>query len=146
VLQWNAPWLAANWQHVVQALMAGRQMQLAGLIGPAKPAGFADGVLTLAFDPQHELLRSRCASQMDGAIAAALSALAGRPITCRYQTTASGDKPAPTGPVFGGLSTAEKNAVGKDPSVRAVIDLFGGEVVDIRRDAAAPAPPETEES
>ena len=99
-------------------------------------------MLTLAFDARHEPLRNRCASQMDGAITAALSALAGRPITCRYETTGPAKGAAPNGPVFGGLSTAEKNAVGKDPSVRAVMDLFGGEVVDIRKDTAPPAAPE----
>ncbi len=141
-LRWEAPWLAANWAQVIQALAAARQTQVAGLIAPARPTGFDDGVLTLAFDARHETLRSRCASQMDAAIAAALSVLAGRQITCRYQTTGDTEKPAPTGPMSGALSTAEKNAIGKDPSVRAVMDLFGGEVVDIRKDVAPPAPPE----
>ncbi|MCJ7543065.1 MAG: DNA polymerase III subunit gamma/tau [Phycisphaerae bacterium] len=141
-LQWEVPWLAANWALVVQALMGSRQMQVAGLIAPAKPTAFADGVLTLAFDASHETLRSRCAAQMDGAIAAALSALAGRQITCRYQAVGAGEHAAPNRPVFGGLSTAEKNAVGKDPSVQAVMGLFGGEVVDIRKDNAQPAGPE----
>ena len=36
-LQWDASWLAANWPQVIQALMAARQMQVAGLIAPASP-------------------------------------------------------------------------------------------------------------
>ena len=39
---------------------------------------------------------------------------------------------APVAPV-NGLSTAEKNNLAKDPSVRAAMDLFGGEIVDIRK-------------
>ena len=138
-LQWESAWLSANWQQVVGALSDARQMQLAGLLAPAKVMGFEDGVLTLAFDARHETFCNR-ASQMDGTIAGALSSLAGRPVQCRYQRISNGPGDAvPSGPVFGGLSTAEKNAVGKDPSVRAVMELFGGEVVDIRRDDSPPA-------
>jgi len=41
------------------------------------------------------------------------------------------------------LSTAEKNEINKDPAVRRVMDLFGGELLDVQRDAPAepPAPP-----
>jgi len=35
---------------------------------------------------------------------------------------------------FAGLSTAERNNIHKDPAVREVLDLFGGEVVDIRKE------------
>jgi DNA polymerase-3 subunit gamma/tau len=131
-LQWNAPWLAGNWMRVVEALAAAKQAQVAGLIAPAKVAAFDGGVLTLAFDTKHETLRQKCSSQMDAAISAALSALAGQQVQCRYQRINSANGAA--GPAFGGLSTAEKNAINKDPSVRAVVDLFGGEVVDIRKD------------
>ncbi|MFA6134142.1 MAG: DNA polymerase III subunit gamma/tau [Phycisphaerae bacterium] len=41
---------------------------------------------------------------------------------------------ATAGPALVGLSTAEKNGIAKDPAVRAVMDLFGGEIVDIRQD------------
>jgi DNA polymerase-3 subunit gamma/tau len=46
-------------------------------------------------------------------------------------------------PAFGDLSTAEKTEILKDPSVGAVTDLFGGDVVDIRRNPNAT--PQTEE-
>ncbi len=133
-LQWEVSWLATHWPRVVEALASAKQAQVAGLIAPAKVAGFDDGLLTLAFDARHETLRQKCASQMDSAISAALSALAGRQVRCRYPQADSAEGGAPTGPAFGGLSTAEKNSIHKDPSVRAVVDLFGGEVVDIRKD------------
>ena len=47
-------------------------------------------------------------------------------------------------PAFGNLSSTEKDEIiKKDPSVRAVLDLFGGDVVDIRRNPNAT--PQTEE-
>ena len=49
----------------------------------------------------------------------------------------------PKRPAFGDLSTAEKTEILKDASVRAVTDLFGGDVVDIRRNPNAT--PQTEE-
>jgi DNA polymerase-3 subunit gamma/tau len=133
-LQWEASWLAAHWPLVAAALASVKQSQVAGLIAPAKVVGFDDGLLTLAFDARHETLRQKCTSQMDGAISAALSALAGRQVRCRYQQADRVEGSAPARPAFGGLSTAEKNTLHKDPSVRAVVDLFGGEVVDIRKD------------
>jgi DNA polymerase-3 subunit gamma/tau len=140
-LQWNASWLAGNWMRVVEALAAAKQAQVAGLIAPAKVAAFDGGVLTLAFDAKHETLRQKCSSQLDAAISAALSALAGRQVQCRYQRINGAN--GANGPAFGGLSTAEKNAINKDPSVRAVVDLFGGEVVDIRKDQGPVSPEES---
>jgi DNA polymerase-3 subunit gamma/tau len=46
------------------------------------------------------------------------------------------------GPPLRKLNTAERNAIATDPAVREVLGLFGGEVVDIRREAH---PPEAEE-
>jgi DNA polymerase-3 subunit gamma/tau len=47
-------------------------------------------------------------------------------------------------PAFGDLSSTEKDEIiKKDPSVHAVLDLFGGDVVDIRRNPNAA--PQTEE-
>ncbi len=58
-------------------------------------------------------------------------------------SSAPGPKPARP------LSTEERNKVRQDPAVREVMTLFGGDVVDIRRDEQPPAgeaePPENEE-
>ena len=43
--------------------------------------------------------------------------------------------PAPARAAEPGLSTEEKNELARDASVRRAMGLFGGEVVDIRRDA-----------
>jgi DNA polymerase-3 subunit gamma/tau len=58
-------------------------------------------------------------------------------------STANPPSSTPKRPAFGDLSTAEKTEILKDPSVRAVVDLFGGDVVDIRRNPNAT--PQTEE-
>jgi len=137
-IQWQESWLATNWHRVMQALSGARQMQVVGLLRLAKVLGFDGRQLTLAFDAGHERLRQRCAGQFDGAIVSALSALAGREIRCRYQS--AGGAPPQNASAFGELSTAEKNAIGKDPSVRQVMDLFGGEVIDIRKDTTASDP------
>jgi len=59
---------------------------------------------------------------------------------------ASGGPAPASGPrrAFGELSTNEKAEVMKDPSIRAVMDLFGGDVVNIKREEQAPAPAEEE--
>ncbi|MBS3733975.1 MAG: DNA polymerase III subunit gamma/tau [Phycisphaerae bacterium] len=57
--------------------------------------------------------------------------------------TVSGDAgiymPQPAAPK---LTTAERNAIANDPAVREVTDLFGGRVVDIRREAPPAEPTE----
>ena len=45
---------------------------------------------------------------------------------------------------FGSLSTAEKAAIAADPAVKAVTDLFGGQMVDATR--KEPPPPEPTEN
>ena len=37
------------------------------------------------------------------------------------------------------MSTAEKQEIHKDPAVQNMLSLFGGEVIDIRRDVTAAA-------
>jgi len=138
-LQWEAAWLKSNWQRVIERLAAQRQMQVAGLLRAAKVEGFDGGVLKLSFDQAHEVLRQRCAGPMAVPITAAVAALAGRQVQCEF---VSNGAPAANGEprrTFNALSTDEKTNIAKDPAVRAVMDLFGGELVDIRKDASATA-------
>ena len=129
-LQWDSAWLASNWSGVIEALGTGKQMQVAGLLRMATVAGFDGAMLKLNFDAQNESLRQRCEAQ-SGVIAEALAALAGRPIRCEFTCSAAGNGAAPAR-AFGGLSTAEKAEVVKDPAVQAVLSLFGGDVADVR--------------
>ncbi len=49
----------------------------------------------------------------------------------------SSARPQPN--AIGGLSTAEREKLRKDPAVSAVTDLFGGDVVNVQKDSG-PAP------
>jgi DNA polymerase-3 subunit gamma/tau len=138
VIRWEAAWLADNWKVVVQALFTRRLSQVAGILQPATVLGFDGQVLRLGFGPAHESLRLRCAGAMSQAVASALTDLAGEAIRCEYVSTGGGKTP-PAAKANGVLSTAEKNELAKDPAVRAVVDLFGGGVVDIRKDGELPA-------
>jgi len=156
-IQWELSFLQSNWRKVIDALSASRQFGLVGLLQPAKVSSLEGKVLTLAFEPEHETLRAKCAGDMKRAIEAALSAMAGQAVqidcvvTLRAPAAVNPDQQAAPGtaaaaparprPAFGELSTAEKSEIMKDSAVRAVLDLFGGEVVDIRRNEAAPATP-----
>jgi DNA polymerase-3 subunit gamma/tau len=132
-IRWEAAWLSANWQAVIGALVARRQSQVAGVLQRATVLGFDGQVLRLGFNPAHEALRQRCAGGMNEAILSALTALAGKAIRCEYTSTGQAKAGEPT-LANNVLSTAEKNEIAKDPAVRAVMDLFGGQVVDIRKD------------
>lgn len=52
---------------------------------------------------------------------------------------ATPEPPTPATPLVKPLSTAERDAVQKDQAVRTVCGLFGGDVVDIRKDAPVEA-------
>jgi len=135
-LTWESPWLQSNWAKVVGNLTVRRHMQAAGAVGPAKVLGFESDVLKLGFDGQHEVLRKQCEDRLDGAIRSALSDLAGRAIRCEYVSNGGVEKAAAQPQrAFAALSTAEKSQVANDPAVQAVTGLFGGDVIDIRRDA-----------
>ena len=134
--------MSSNWQRVVEALAARRQMRVAGALRPATALGYGEGTLKIGFDADHETLRERCAGPLNKPIESALAELAGREIRCEYVSTGEG----PTGrkrPLVrppAALSAAEKADIQKDPTVRAVLDRFGGEIIDIRRDAPPPEP------
>ena len=134
--------MQSNWNQVIEGLAAHGRMQIAGALRPAKVTDFSDGVLRLGFDENHEALRRRCQGQMKQAIDQAFSQLAGREIRCEV---ASAGQDAPLQNTLAGLSTAEKAEIQKDPAVREVLGLFGGEVVDIRKQAPqVNAPPADE--
>ena len=145
-IQWDDSWLKSNWQRVIEALSARRQMQVAGALRPAEVLGFEDGALKVGFDVHHEVLRRRCTGPLSRPIDSALTDLAGREIRCEYVSTgartAVGKRPIAQPATA--LSTAEKREIQNDPAVRAVLELFGGEVVDIRREVIPETPAEQE--
>jgi len=57
-------------------------------------------------------------------------------------SSVSSPPPPPAARAFGGISTAERTEILKDPSVAAVTGLFGGELVDVRRDRPPAEPPD----
>jgi DNA polymerase-3 subunit gamma/tau len=146
-LQWNETWLKANWQRVAETLMERRQMQTAGMLRVAGVVSFDGRRLVVGFSPAMETLRLRAVAARE-ALDAALTALAGREIQCEC-IAAEGVAGDSTAMSFGGLSTAEKAQLDKDPSVRAVLSLFGGQVAEYTRAAspaaAMPQPPEEDQ-
>jgi DNA polymerase-3 subunit gamma/tau len=161
-IRWEGPWLASNWNAVIQHLAARRQMRAAGALRAGRVMSFEGDVLRLGFEPPNEVLRQQCEGPLQDTIRSALADLAGREIRCECVavgpqavgaapagTPGSGlangeSRPAARPPAA--LSTAEKAEIQKDPAVRAVLDLFGGDVVDVRRDRNAQVTPETEET
>jgi len=142
---WETGWLRANWRKVVDALIARRQMPLVGVLGAARVVDFRDETLRLDFDAPQAALRQRCTGELLAAMNAALSDIAGGPIGCDFGGsgspggTSNTSANAPARATFGDLSAAEKSAVMKDPAVRTVLDLFGGDVVNMKRlDADTP--------
>jgi len=108
-----------------------------GAIGPAAITGYDGRTLRLGFQPDHEALRARCEGQLSLNINAALSDILGRAIRCEYVVVgnAGGTEGRAVRPIAG-LSTSERGEIAKDPAVRAVMDLFGGELDDFIREAA----------
>lgn len=139
-IKWELEYLQSNWKSVIDALIANRQMAVAGLLNGAKVLAASTGSLKLAFDTGHETLRIKCAGDMRGPVQDALSVLAGAPVRCEFVASAPAEADAPAKParVFGDLSSDEKLVISRDPAVRAVLDLFGGDIADIRK--AGPAP------
>ncbi|MDY6912833.1 MAG: hypothetical protein SVT52_00005, partial [Planctomycetota bacterium] len=140
-IRWELSWLRSNWSKVIAALAARGRTQVAGALRPAKVLAFEDGVLRLGFDGHHETLRRRCDEAIGQAVEQSLTELAGKTIRCQYVALdadgANGaDKKAPPPNRFGNFSTAEKAEIQKDPAVRTVMDLFGGSLVDIRKQPA----------
>ncbi len=129
-IQWELDWLKAHWESVIAKLFSMRLFQAAGCLRPARVLDFDDGTLTLGFDGEHEGLRRRCAGPLAKSIEEALSELAGREIQCHYASTNQVGA-APQRRL--NLSNNEKRQVYADPAVKEALSLFGGEVIDIRR-------------
>ncbi len=147
-IRWEEDWLKANWGSVVGRLFEMRQSQAAGCLRAVQVTGFDGEVLKLAFDRTHDGLRQRCANSLGQSIEAALSDLAGRKIRCEYVSGGEGVSPTAAAPPRSlTLSTEEKRQVQNDPAVKEVLSLFGGEIIDIRKqappvtEAAAESPP-----
>jgi len=136
---WEASWLKSNWTVVIDALFAAREARVGGCLRAGQVMGFEDDTLSLGFDARHESLFRRCSGPMNGAVHAALRGLAGREIRCRYVQMGqyAADYGAPPADALP-LSTEEKRQIRKDPGVKEVLDLFGGEVVDVRKGEVPP--------
>ena len=139
---WEREWLARNWAAVCEAIAQVGQPQLAGALGPGRVDAFDGETLTVVFARQHDALRLRCSQELLEPIEQTLAALSGRAIGCRFIVADEVPVPASV-PVLTGLSTQERNNLANDPAVRSVMGLFGGDVVDIRRETA---PAEHEDS
>jgi len=146
-IQWTGAWLAENWKAVLDALVARRQMQIAGLLRVASVLSYDDGLLRLGYDRSTEPLRARCAGPLCATICSALTELAGRSIRCEFVGAegagGEGSTPAVRPQV---LSTEEKNEIHKDPAVQSVLERFGGQVVDMRIQTPPRAPHDSQET
>ena len=94
----------------------------------ARPRGGAG-----AGDPSSVSIPSAVADRRGGAAADGSSSV-------------SSPSPPPAARAFGGISTAERTEILKDPLVTAVTGLFGGELVDVRRDSPPAEPPDAVEN
>ena len=118
------------------------QGYVSGLLAPAKVLEVSGPTLRLGFDAAQEALQRRCEG-VGEQIDAALGKLFGRQVHCEYVPTGEpGEAPAPKQPVQAApLSTAERNEIGNDPAVKAVLEFFGGTIEAIR---LAPPPGDEE--
>jgi len=142
--QWELTYLRENWSGVVGALNAARAGHVAGLLAPAKVAGLEADTLHLGYDGAHEPIRRR-ASQQDEQIRSALGGLFGQAVRCQYVSTGEpGEAPARAAApqAASAVSSADREAIRKDPAVQAVLNFFGGAVVDIRRETPEAQPDE----
>ena len=117
----------------MDALTAGGQMSVAGVIGPADVVSLSDGVLCLEYSADYEGLRRRGVKIIDE-INRALTALAGVAITCKLNPADGVDPQGPPQRAFGGLSTAETSEISRDPAIKVLLESFDGTLSDARRD------------
>ena len=135
-LPFTAAFLQQNWEMVLSALVREKLGSLTGLLNAAKVLGVDGQTLRLGFPGAHENLRQRCQNE-DEAIRAALSRVFGRPVQCEYSVVAAAPgeegKALAERPAAAALSTAQRTEISKDPAVKAVLDFFGGSIVDFPR-------------
>jgi DNA polymerase III gamma/tau subunit len=146
-ITWTQAWLATNWKHVIAALDAAKQLAQAGLLNPAQVQAFDGKTLTLGYAGQFESVRTKCTGLSKASIEAALSALAGKDISCNFVPVGDAarctvDAANPLAP----LSSAQTAELQKDPAVQEVLKLFGGELAGMTRESpATSAPPAGED-
>ena len=135
-IEWDAAWLTEHWSQLMSRLDAMGYARVAGSLRPAKPLAAWPGGLRLGFDADHEPIRNHAGGGMADAIAEALAKLAGRDVQCQLVATgqASGRGSAPDVQATRAISSEDRRKVEKDPAVATVMDLFGGQLADIRRD------------
>ena len=136
-IRWDLAWLADNWQAVVSGIP---DIRVVGILRAAKPVAAEAGSIRLSFDASHESMCRRAAGAMAEPIAQALGAIAGRPVQCECvaAAVAPGGDAAANGQSLGRISSRERKTVESDPAVRTVMDLFGGQIADIKRDVEMP--------
>ena len=146
-VRWDAAWLGANWQLVVENLATAGRARVAGLLRPCRFTGLNGEVMRLQYSAEHEALRRQAAEQMGPAIDEAMTQLFGRCVRCEFGSyAADGGAPKGAGNAFGGLSSEERNHAARDPAVKRVMTLFDGELIDIRRGSpVGPAQAEADE-
>ena len=136
---WTEEYIRGQWPVIVSALNGSRQGHVAGLLRPAKVLGLDGDTLRLGFDSAHEAIRRRCEERMDDAITSALGGLFGRGgVVCRYVPVGESDsQAAPAAGANAAISSAQRAEINNDPTVKAVLDFFGGTVTNIRRETPA---------
>ncbi|MFP3937850.1 MAG: DNA polymerase III subunit gamma/tau [Phycisphaerae bacterium] len=130
-LPWDAQWLSRNWSAVVERMEQSGQTRLAGALRPAKVLAVNGESMKLGFDKPDEPHRRQCANTLAGRIDSVFSELTGRRVRCEYVSTGRGGESS-VGGNGRDLSTEDKRQIHHDPDVQKVLDLFGGEVVDMR--------------
>ncbi len=134
-LQWNEAWLKDNWKRVPAALAAAFQGQVAGVMAIGTVRSFDGKVLTLDCPAKQEAVRRRGVESLAKQINQAISDLAGKPITVELLAGEGADASETVHKLLGGLSTAEKTEIGVDPSIKALTDLFGGEMISVKKES-----------
>jgi DNA polymerase-3 subunit gamma/tau len=118
----------------VRTLDLGRAMAEATLVRLAQAEKFTDPASLL--ERIESLSRGQAApaaAQKKKPLMSPAAAVPGRDESPRGPVQANS---AAAGPALAGLTTEEKNQLARDPAVRSVMSLFGGQVVDIRHDPA----------
>ncbi len=135
-VQWDFAWLAANWPAVIEHLSASGFGAVAGLLRSARPLAVDAGSIRLGFPADQVSMRTRAAGAMAAAVAEAMGHLAGRRVGCHVESVgqATGRPAVVGGQLIGGISSEQRRQVEQDPAVRAVIDVFGGQINSIRPD------------
>ncbi|MFP4106112.1 MAG: DNA polymerase III subunit gamma/tau [Phycisphaerae bacterium] len=138
-IEFTPEWMSKNWPAVVATLSDRGQSRIAGLLKPTRVVGIEDSTLRLEFPAGLDALHNQCNGPMRQAIQGELSKLVGRNIRCVFvQARGNGSdeqhEVAAAAEMFKGLSSDERAKISQDPAVKAVTDLFGGDVVDIRKE------------